>query len=246
MNKYFQAPWTIKEIIIAFCVALIGMSAAILVLNYFKIDELITSSSGKTLIILGVFLLQWLILLLPIGFITYRKGELSKKSLGLKNIGAWPTIKMIFGAYLVFLGISFLIVAFMITTGIQIPGYQVQEKILYLFSGDTVSLLFAGFFIVILAPIVEELFFRGVLLRTLVDKIGKIRGSIIVAAIFAVFHMQWQSIIPVFILGLIINSIAIRSRSIMPAIYFHMFNNLVAFGIELMIIKEAIKIDALI
>jgi len=58
--------------------------------------------------------------------------------------------------------------------------------------------------------------------------------------------MQWQSIIPIFILGLIINRIVINNKSIMPAICFHIFNNAIAFTIQILIIKDFIKFDEMI
>ncbi len=92
----------------------------------------------------------------------------------------------------------------------------------------------------------EEVFFRGFLLRAFSNKWGMIYGSIISAALFAILHMQPEVIIPIFILGLIINSIVIKSRSIIPAICFHAFNNAIAFTIEILILKDIIAIEEIL
>ncbi len=52
------------------------------------------------------------------------------------------------------------------------------------------TLLIAGFIAVVLAPIVEEVVFRGVLFRALGDRIGVWLGAIISSAIFAVIHIE--------------------------------------------------------
>jgi len=246
MKKYFQAPWTYKDLLISFLLAAILIPVTLIILDLTGISDIIEKSEQKGVYLVLIFILQWIIILVPMLVLTHKKYKIKAKYFGIKKIGILKTIGLIFTAYILYLSISLLITTFILYTGLKIPGYQIQEEIVPMFGTDTFSLVVAGILIVGLAPIIEEIFFRGFLLRTLANKSGVFLGSIVSAAIFAVFHMQWQSIIPIFILGLIINSIVIKSRSIIPAIGFHIFNNALAFTFEILLIKEVISLENVI
>lgn len=245
MKKYFQAPWQFKDLVlVVFSVACLGF-ITLLALKYFDVGRYFSTSGSLEIILIG-FLLQWLIISIPLVFFTIRRRiKFTAENFGFKKIQLWTFIKEILKAYLLYIGISLIISAIVIYFDVQIPGYQVQENIIPLFGNDKLSLIIAGIVVVVIAPLFEELFFRGFLLRTLVDKLGLYFGSIVSAMIFALVHFPWQSIIPIFILGLIINSIVIRTKNIWPALGFHIFNNALVFVIEILILKDVISIEKL-
>lgn len=246
MKKYFQAPWENKEIILIL-IATIGANVALYgIISYFQIESLIQDSFLGAWWILGVFTIQSILLILPLILATKIKHKLKKIFFGITNIGFWKTAWRAISGYLLFLAINLLIVLIIIGFDVKIPGYQAPEHILPVFGKDITSLIIAGSIIVIIGPIIEEIFFRGFLLRALSNKIGIILGAIISAGFFALAHMQFQSIIPIFILGLILSTITIRSKSIIPAIAFHIFNNAIAFTIQLLFLLEVIEIKEVI
>ncbi len=55
---------------------------------------------------------------------------------------------------------------------------------------------------VVLAPVFEELVFRGILLPVLVSKVGKISGVLLSALIFALAHLSVGELPPLFVLGI--------------------------------------------
>ncbi len=246
MKKYFQAPWSTKDIIITILAAAGLLGIAFFGMRYFGIEKLIEDSEYKSLYFLVLFVVQWILISIPLIILTLIKYKFNGKTFGLVRTSIWKTIKLVFSGYLLFLGITLVISLIIFYTGWKIPGYQIQERILPLFGDNLIELIISGILIVAIAPIIEEIFFRGFLLRSISNKCGVIYGSIISAALFALLHLQLSSIIPIFILGLIINSLVIRSKSIIPAIAFHMFNNAIAFTIEILLLKEIIKIEELI
>ncbi len=246
MKKYFQAPWTLKDTLIIFVTAIILLLIATFALEYLSLEELIADSNKKSLFLLGIFITQWLLILIPLLALTAIKYRAKAEHFGFKKVGFLKTLGYVLQGYLIYIAVSIIITILILYTEIKIPGYQIQEKLLPLFGDSTWELLLAGGIIIVLAPIIEEIFFRGFLLRSLANKIGLFYGSAIAALIFAIFHLQPTNIIPIFILGLIINSIVIRSQSIVPAIAFHMFNNSIAFTIEVLILKEVISIENLV
>ena len=90
---------------------------------------------------------------------------------------------------------------------------------------------------VVIAPIVEELYFRGLVLPAFTKKYGWIAGVLISSGAFAILHLQPNVIIYTFVLGLVLSFFYIRLKSIIPGIIFHMINNFVAFSVLAGLIK---------
>lgn len=246
MRKYFQAPWKIKEVLWILLISSVLLFLAAITLFFSSFGEVIDKSSNKSFYFLGIFLIQWLIILLPLAIVTLKNHKFKWKNFGFRKVKILKALGLILSGYLMFLGITFIVSIIIVFFNVKIPGYQIQREIIPLFGTGITSLIIAGVMIVIIAPIVEEIFFRGFLLRSLSNKVGLIYGSIISASIFAIFHLQLQNIIPIFILGLIINSIVIKSKSLWPAIGFHIFNNTLVFIIEILLLKDVISLDKLI
>lgn len=90
-------------------------------------------------------------------------------------------------------------------------------------------LVFQFFVAGILAPVSEELIFRGVLFRTWAKRYGPWLGACFSSAIFAVIH--WYSplgIASVFMSGMIFAWVTWRTGSLWPALLIHAAGNLIA------------------
>ncbi|MCB2357319.1 CPBP family intramembrane glutamic endopeptidase [Clostridium estertheticum] len=84
----------------------------------------------------------------------------------------------------------------------------------------------------VIAPIYEEVIFRGILLKGMANKINSNLALIISALIFALLHMNIPQGINAFLLGLIIGAIYLSSNSIYLCIFAHFINNSVAIIIS--------------
>ncbi len=87
------------------------------------------------------------------------------------------------------------------------------------------------FFIVgaVIAPLVEETFFRGFLFQGFRERYGWQAGMILSSAIFAAAHLDLVALIPTFILGNVLAYVYHRSNSIWPGVILHFLVN--AFGL---------------
>jgi uncharacterized protein len=81
----------------------------------------------------------------------------------------------------------------------------------------------------VIAPIVEEIFFRGYVFRAYLDQKGVKRAFFFSAALFAVIHLNIPAMIPIFIMGLLLAYFYYRTGSIIPSIVAHGVNNAAAF-----------------
>ncbi len=85
---------------------------------------------------------------------------------------------------------------------------------------------------VVVAPIVEEVFFRGVLLNALWARTGR-RGVAIAgsAFVFAIIHPQFYlGWIGVFVIGTVLGIVFVERRSLLPCIVLHAVNNCFALA----------------
>jgi membrane protease YdiL (CAAX protease family) len=84
----------------------------------------------------------------------------------------------------------------------------------------------AFFKVAIVAPIVEELIFRGLILHGLRRNYNAIVAVIISALLFAFIHLNPWQFPATFVLGLLLGWIMVRTRNILLAIIGHSINNL--------------------
>lgn len=84
--------------------------------------------------------------------------------------------------------------------------------------------------VVIGAPIVEELFFRGLLLRSLENRWGSLWALVISSVIFGAVHLQPLQFPALVVVGLILGYMTQRTDRLGPAIFAHIAFNAVAVG----------------
>ena len=83
--------------------------------------------------------------------------------------------------------------------------------------------------IVVTAPILEELFFRGIILEGFLKNYSPKKAIIWSAVIFGLAHLNpWQAI-GATLIGILIGWIYWRTKSLLPGIFIHFTNNLLVF-----------------
>jgi len=98
---------------------------------------------------------------------------------------------------------------------------------------DPWVLAMVGVEAVLLAPVVEEFLYRGVLLTALVRAVGPIAALVVSSALFAVVHVpaEPQAVPPLFFLGMALAYTAYRTRSLVAPVITHaLFNGLMVCG----------------
>ena len=78
----------------------------------------------------------------------------------------------------------------------------------------------------IIAPIFEEVLYRGILLKGLINKYNSKRAIVYSALIFGIAHLNIPQGINAFLLGLILGTVFYYTRSIYLCIIMHFVNNL--------------------
>lgn len=79
---------------------------------------------------------------------------------------------------------------------------------------------------VVVAPLVEELFFRGVVMGAICHHFGRAWPALTVSAIaFGLAHAQPQDVVPLISLGLVLGYLRLRCRTLWPCILLHVLFN---------------------
>ena len=189
----------------------------------------------SSLFLFGVYVLQSLGLLFPLWFFVVRQYGLTFSQLGFRWVGLKKTLGWIGAAYLFYYGLSIFVIMLFSAFGIGGLGFESQQSLFDFFGTSVSGILFAGFIALVMAPFIEEIFFRGFVLNTLVKKLGAGWGIILTALVFAAMHFQFQSIMPLIILSFVLNILYVKTESIWPGIFFHIANNTIAFFVLLLL-----------
>ena len=94
---------------------------------------------------------------------------------------------------------------------------------------DFITNVFEVFTIVLIAPVVEEFFVRGILLTRWSIKWGTPKAIVMSSFFFGILH---TNIIDAFFFGYVMSILYIRTKSLLIPISIHMANNLIVSAIE--------------
>lgn len=241
--KQSKLKWTLKDLRNVFLME-IGMILLLIYGGGLIFNETSPFSnfpeSTTTLIL---FLLQSLALLIPLYVFTVYKYGNNCGEFGVVNVKKKLLIKRVAQGFLMYYIASAMFIQVRTSYDFEIPGFGQQESHVPLFGDSLPDIVLGGLVIVFLAPLVEEIFFRGYIYQVFKKYTSIFWASVLSSMIFAAFHLEFQIFIPIFILGVVLNWIFENSKSLWGPIAFHMINNLLAFALELAIYFEWIDIS---
>jgi membrane protease YdiL (CAAX protease family) len=94
---------------------------------------------------------------------------------------------------------------------------------------STTLAIVTGFFVVAVAPLVEEFFFRGFLYQSLRGRIGILGGAVVSGLIFGAIHFKPEYLVPLAMLGVILVYLFEKTGSLWPCILLHSVYNGLAY-----------------
>lgn len=143
----------------------------------------------------------------------------------------WPTSQRAFRALASGAGLAVLSSIFTLVLSRWIPKSLPIDK----FFHDTSSAYVLALFGVLVAPLVEELFFRGFLYPALARPIGVGTSVVLTAAAFAVVHQgqlahAWVPLAWLFIVGVVLTLVRARTKSVATCVLIHLAYNATLFS----------------
>jgi uncharacterized protein len=148
-------------------------------------------------------------------------------ALGLRSTRLWPAV----GWAAAVLGAFWLASGLLIAIFGEPPKQEITEEI----KSEDGALALAGYVGItcLMAPLAEELFFRGLLFPVLRSRFGVAWGVLVTGALFSVVHAVGsppETLIVLFVLGAGLCLLYLRTGSLLPCIGLHAFNNAIAFA----------------
>ena len=238
--------WATALLVGAWMAALVGVSALAAVAGFFGIDGM--DIYNKYLLIINEVTLALgiavaLIVLLPVPRVILHKNKISSG-------GFLKILAMCFGAGYV----GNLIGTAWLTLWNLASGNSVGNELVTLLDGMNPFIMFIS--VGVLAPILEELFFR----KLLIDRLrvfGETTAILITAILFALFHMSASQLVYAFTIGVLLGYFYCRTGNYPLTVLIHAIFNTVsgvipmlflpkitAFSEEMALLETSIPMDA--
>ena len=234
--------WTFRDastLILTIICLMLAVNIGLLLID---LKELFIAAAHRSVITFTLLLIQEGIFIFPLYYLIIKKYAVRARELGLRKIGAWEGAKWVLKGFALVILFNFIFAFMALRLGQGLPGFGPQQSHIPLFGGSALDVVFAVVALVIIAPVVEEIVFRGFIFQTLMAAVRPAYASLAAAAIFSLVHFEFESAGIIFVLGLILNWIFMRSKSLWPCIAFHVVNNALAFLLEWLIWTGQIKI----
>lgn len=150
----------------------------------------------------------------------------SWQDLGHRPVAMKKTWGKILSFYAISWGTNLIYVFYLVYHGYTFPETDTYAQLL----GQTNWLLIVLNIVLtaVIAPLVEETLFRGIIYQSLSAHFGKGTAAILSSAFFSAVHFQAYGFVPRFILGLMLVSLFRRYKSLYPSMALHALNNLIA------------------
>lgn len=194
---------------------------------------LIYSQLLHLLVFSSVVLALWLVpKLLAKGATTQQIG-LDWKRLGLTGWLKWREIGLAVSGFV----LSFVLrVAVLLAVKELFPGFNIEQKqdlgFSFSWQNSRLELMAVFFTLVVLAPVVEELIFRGFMFEKIRSRSGFVMTTLLVSVLFGLAHFMgggWVAVVVTFSLSVVMCLTREVSGSIYPAMIIHAMNNGLAF-----------------
>lgn len=192
-----------------------------IVFSSFQQLDIFRNSTNLSLLLIG---LLELVFIIPSLLFFYKNDYSFVKYFKLNNISN----KILFPLIVFSIGVFILSDAIdrIINTFIPVPNFY-EEMLGTLKWNDGLSFLIIIIGVVFIAPIIEEMIFRGLLLGGIEKKYKSTILPIIYSSIvFAAIHGLPSFFIQIFLIGMVLGFLSIKFNSVFPGIVLHSINNL--------------------
>lgn len=192
-----------------------------------RLEDTETEDADVTALRIGLVVVLCRQLLLVAGiWALYQALAIRRMSFPFANRRWWPVEKSVFlwaiGTYVAVILYSALVS--LLDVDWLTPSGTVGDEV----TRDPLTLALAGILAVVVAPVSEELLFRGVIFGAL-SRFGIVVGALASGLLFALPHLDPGSIFPFTLVGAALAWVYYTQRSLPAAIYFHALFNSISF-----------------
>ncbi len=200
---------------------------AVIMIYVLKLDKDILNSALVQTVYSAIIYILCLVITI---FVPWKiaKDKTTRDELGLRGLPTWTDILLAPIGFIVFMLVAVFMVSLMT---VLLPGidWSQEQNVGFnsLISGGDFLLAFIS--LVVIAPVAEEVIFRGWLYGKLRAKIPAIPAMIVVSLLFGIVHGQWNVGVTVFVMSIAMCTMREITGTIWGGILIHMLKNGIAF-----------------
>lgn len=156
-----------------------------------------------------------------------RKSRTTRQELGIAQPVKWVDLLLAPAAFVVYILLSFVLTSL----ASNLPNFNSDQVQNTGFSGlsQGFEYILAFTTLVIIAPVSEEILFRGYLLGKLRKYVPVWVAVLVTSLLFAIVHFQFNVGVDVFALSIVLCLLRIGTGRLWPSILLHMIKNAIAF-----------------
>lgn|GEM_PF-1455001 len=210
--------WSVKS-----AIALLALTLALNLAAGFAAKSVLRGAWGapiETLVVGAILLLSYAVQLATLWVVARRHGYHLSESVGLRGVTspvAWFGSAL--GAAATVRVFALLYSAFMIAAGLKLQGWDASP--MRYFAPGPLGAALLVLIVVVVAPIVEEMVFRGVVLASLRARWGDTAAIGASSFVFAAMHISLFSFLPILAVAVVLSVLFIRSKSLWVSIACH-------------------------
>lgn len=218
--------WTATDVIKG-----IGLLAGLLIgmAVIFGLFTLPLDDTKLELALLVLLALSEAVMIMTAWFFAVEKYQAPWAALGLRAFSAKKHIPMALGVVAVAIGFAIVYDVVVEALGIDVLLPPTQPST-YIDVDSSIIILFA-LIAILVAPVAEEIFFRGFVFGGLNRRFGFWPAVLISAVLFSLAHIELYKLIPIFFFGLLVAWLYYKTGSIWASALVHFINNSVAVGV---------------
>lgn len=226
-DKIVQIKWTLRDILFSILFLVVTLTGIYFgtarIVMALKLGERIDSSNITNFSFSVLYGIQVLLMVGAVWFFAIYWRRASFRDLGLTYYSIIKTVWYSFLALLLIILINFVYV-FLMTRIFKItpPASKIEELV----SNKNVSSIMLLVVVSVIAPICEEIFFRGFLFQGFKKSWGVLAGILVSSFLFAAAHLDLYNFIPLMAIGWILSYIFHKTKSLFPVIFLHASYNL--------------------
>ena len=218
-------PWHSKDVIIG--LTLVSSLFLGFLIGSSFILKTVGTETNELILPVGIGVLQSFMIAV-VWYFTVRKYQAPWSRLGLTI--PFTRLTMIFSVTCLFASLLFTaFYSLMVTTlGIEflVPEQPLDDLLLGHGFTKVLNIILIGLW----GPFAEELFFRGFVLAALSPTVGTTKAILISAGAFSLAHMAIGTLIPIFMTGIILGWLYVKTKSLWAPVMVHVTQNMIALA----------------
>ena len=171
-----------------------------------------------------------LIISVPLGFLAYfrviKKYGVSLRLLGLSREDLRKNLLLLSILFFTCLLVIILFI-YLLNRQESLLGKEIAAYDLRLLENSYIDYMVYIISLVLVAPVIEEIIFRGVFYAPFAKKLGSHGAIWAISFVWATVHQSLSDFLGIFLIGLILGYLYKKSLSLIPCIFFHSLKNLI-------------------